>query len=46
MDKPRVGVLGGGSWATAQVKLLCKNTDKVYWWMRNKEAIEHIRQYG
>lgn len=46
MDKPRVGVLGGGSWATAQVKLLCKNTDKVYWWMRNKEAIEHIRQFG
>jgi glycerol-3-phosphate dehydrogenase (NAD(P)+) len=46
MDKPRVGVLGGGSWATAQVKLLCKNTDKVYWWMRNKEAIDHIRQFG
>jgi glycerol-3-phosphate dehydrogenase (NAD(P)+) len=46
MDKPRVGVLGGGSWATAQVKLLCKNTDKVHWWMRNKEAIDHIRQFG
>ena len=46
MDKPRVGVLGGGSWATALVKLLCKNTDKVYWWMRNKEAIDHIRQFG
>jgi glycerol-3-phosphate dehydrogenase (NAD(P)+) len=46
MDKPRVGVLGGGSWATAQVKLLCKNTDKVFWWMRNKEAIDHIRQFG
>ena len=46
MDKPRVGVLGGGSWATAQVKLLCKNTDKVYWWMRNKEAIDHIRHFG
>jgi glycerol-3-phosphate dehydrogenase (NAD(P)+) len=46
MDKPRVGVLGGGSWATAQVKLLCKNTDKVQWWMRNKEAIDHVRQFG
>lgn len=46
MEKPRVGVLGGGSWATAQVKLLCNNTDKVQWWMRSKEAIEHIRNYG
>lgn len=46
MDKPRVGVLGGGSWATALVKLLCKNMDKVQWWMRNKEAIDHIRQFG
>ncbi|MFN0031959.1 MAG: NAD(P)H-dependent glycerol-3-phosphate dehydrogenase [Flavobacteriales bacterium] len=45
-DKPRIGVLGGGSWATAQVKLLCNNTDKVYWWMRSKEAIEHITRFG
>ncbi len=46
MKNPRVGVLGGGSWATAQVKLLCNNCDRVQWWMRSKEAIEHIRNYG
>jgi glycerol-3-phosphate dehydrogenase (NAD(P)+) len=46
MSTPRVGVLGGGSWATAQVKLLCNHSEKVNWWMRNKEAIEHIRQFG
>lgn len=46
MGTPRVGVLGGGSWATAQVKLLCNHSEKVNWWMRNKEAIEHIRQFG
>ncbi|MFM7310064.1 MAG: NAD(P)H-dependent glycerol-3-phosphate dehydrogenase [Flavobacteriales bacterium] len=46
MGTPRVGVLGGGSWATAQVKLLCNHSDQVNWWMRNKEAIDHIRQFG
>lgn len=46
MSKPRVGVLGGGSWATALVKLLCNSNDRVNWWMRSKEAIEHIRQFG
>lgn len=45
-SQPRVGVLGGGSWATAQVKLLCNNAPKVNWWMRNKDAIQHIQQFG
>jgi len=25
---------------------LCNHSEKVNWWMRNKEAIEHIRQFG
>ena len=45
-SKPRIGVLGGGSWATALVKLLCNNSDRVNWWMRDKNAIEHIRNFG
>lgn len=45
-NKPRVGVLGGGSWATALVKLLCNNAETVHWWMRNAGAIQHIQQYG
>lgn len=44
--KPVIGVLGGGSWATALVKLITNNNEKVYWWMRNKEAIAHIQEYG
>jgi glycerol-3-phosphate dehydrogenase (NAD(P)+) len=44
--KTRVGVLGGGSWATALVKLLCNNNEQVSWWMRDKNAIEHIRNFG
>jgi glycerol-3-phosphate dehydrogenase (NAD(P)+) len=42
----KVGVLGGGSWATALVKLLCSPGTKVHWWMRNEEAIQHIQQFG
>ena len=40
-----VGVIGGGSWATAIVKLLQNNTEKINWYMRNKNAIEYIQKY-
>lgn len=45
-DQPTVGVLGGGSWATALTKILCNNLDKVHWWMRNQEAVDHITNFG
>ena len=43
--KLKVAVVGGGSWATALVKLFCNNLSTVGWWMRNEEAIEHILQF-
>lgn len=46
MEKPRVGVLGGGSWATALVKLLCNNSEKVSWWVRSADTVEHINKFG
>ncbi len=38
-------VLGGGSWATAIVKMLTGNDYKVGWYMRNTDAINHIKTH-
>lgn len=41
-----IGILGGGSWATALTKLLGQSQEHVYWWMRNEEAVKHIQEFG
>ena len=38
----KFGVLGGGSWATAIVKMLVENQDVVGWYMRNSDAVTYI----
>lgn len=42
-NKPKFAVFGGGSWATAIVKMLCENLDEVGWYMRSNYALEHIK---
>jgi glycerol-3-phosphate dehydrogenase (NAD(P)+) len=40
----RFGVIGGGSWATAIVKILTDNKLPVNWWVRSESVMQHIQQ--
>jgi glycerol-3-phosphate dehydrogenase (NAD(P)+) len=42
----RIGMIGGGSWATALVKILNENSHAVNWWIRDEETIKHLRAHG
>lgn len=42
MTKPKVGLVGSGSWATAIAKMLCKNHETIHWWVRNEFTKESL----
>ncbi len=44
-EPTRIAVIGGGSWATAIIKILSEGEVKIRWWLRNQDDIAFIRHY-
>ena len=40
----KIAVFGGGSWATAIVKMLSENVELVGWYMRSEESVAYIKE--
>lgn len=41
----KIAVIGGGSWATAIVKILSNNVSSIKWWVRSADTVAFIHKY-
>ena len=41
-NEKMIGVLGGGSWGTAMIKMLTENSDKILWYIRDHSQAKEI----
>lgn len=44
-ENTRFAVVGGGSWGTAIVKMLCENVTKLNWYVRNPDTVAYIQEH-
>lgn len=42
----RIGIVGGGSWATANAKIIQEKKTPINWYIYEQEVIDHINKFG